>query len=293
MPLANTHEVANLLLSIEPAYFLYVTILCVLIVFWLRYTIRNSPEVRAMEALNKRYSATCAFEGNVTIEKRLNSLRAFEHYNARAEAEGYIERNRQYYEAIVERNSRKEQDYAAYQDEYLTIYRQATGLLRYWKRKRIKCLRRPLLSGYEIIIQYSYTSPAGRNHYSKDYTYTWDQIQKYASWLRYPPRKFTPEQFLSKDFRLGDFAGVYVLRNKLTNRCYVGQATSLKTRVKQHFSGRGCADVYVDWRNGAPFEITLHSLEKSYFKSLNEMERYYITKFNAYNGGYNKTHGNF
>ena len=89
-----------------------------------------------------------------------------------------------------------------------------------------------------------------------------------------------------------NFAGVYILYNKSRNMYYVGQSKRIFDRVNAHFTGHGNGDVYIDYRYGDVFEISMIALENSGFSSLNELERNAIWRFNAYSRGYNKTRGN-
>lgn len=74
-----------------------------------------------------------------------------------------------------------------------------------------------------------------------------------------------------------NFSGVYILHNKSKDLYYVGQANG---------------DVYADYKYGDQWTIKMIALEKSGFKSLNELERNAIDTFDAYRKGYNKTWGN-
>lgn len=106
-----------------------------------------------------------------------------------------------------------------------------------------------------------------------------------------PKRAFYPQHVLT-NHNLPDITGCYVLHNITKNMCYVGQATSLNRRLREHFSGRGCRDAYRDWKDGDVFIIEAHPLRDDEFDTLNAQERYYITKHHAFENGYNKTHGN-
>ena len=93
--------------------------------------------------------------------------------------------------------------------------------------------------------------------------------------------------------KLGDVSGVYIIYNVTKDMYYVGQATRLYFRLNQHFTGHGNGDVYADYKYGHKFLISYISLNKSGFNSLDALERTTIEKYNAYNKGYNKTHGNW
>lgn len=89
-----------------------------------------------------------------------------------------------------------------------------------------------------------------------------------------------------------DFSGVYIIYNHTKNMYYVGQGKKVFQRVNNHFTGHGNGDVYADYKYGDDFTIKMIALEKSGFKTLNELERNTIMTYNAYSRGYNKTKGN-
>lgn len=89
-----------------------------------------------------------------------------------------------------------------------------------------------------------------------------------------------------------NFAGVYILHNKTKNIFYVGQGKQVLNRVNNHFTGKGNGDVYADYKYGDKFTIKMIALENSGFDTLNDLERYAIRKYDAYENGYNKTRGN-
>lgn len=73
---------------------------------------------------------------------------------------------------------------------------------------------------------------------------------------------------------------------------YVGQGKKVFQRVNNHFTGHGNGDVYSDYKYGDNFTIKMIRLKGSGFKTLNELERCTISKYNAFSKGYNKTRGN-
>lgn len=103
---------------------------------------------------------------------------------------------------------------------------------------------------------------------------------------------FYPSQINNIKSSMPDFVGVYILHNMLNNKYYVGQSVHVLKRITQHFSGKGCEDVYSDYTRGMPFEIQCISLANSGYNNLNRLERDYIAYYNAYYNGYNKTRGN-
>lgn len=89
-----------------------------------------------------------------------------------------------------------------------------------------------------------------------------------------------------------NFSGVYILYNTIKNMYYVGQGKEILNRVNSHFTGKGNGDVYADYKYGNLFTIKMIALEKSGFKTLNELERNTIATYDSFAAGYNKTRGN-
>ncbi|MCD8205906.1 MAG: GIY-YIG nuclease family protein [Clostridia bacterium] len=86
--------------------------------------------------------------------------------------------------------------------------------------------------------------------------------------------------------------GVYVLYNKTKNMYYVGQSGNVFNRVYNHLTGKGHGDVYADYKYGDEFSVKILALSDSGMKSLDDLERYMIEKYNSFSSGYNKTRGN-
>lgn len=129
-------------------------------------------------------------------------------------------------------------------------------------------------------------------------------IKKKIKGLSNSVLEITPEEFLkirnSSNGGRGrkhisteyDFPGVYIIYNHTQDMYYVGQGKKVFQRVNNHFTGHGNGDVYADYKYGDDFTIKMIALEKSGFKTLNELERNTIMTYNAYSRGYNKTKGN-
>ena len=89
--------------------------------------------------------------------------------------------------------------------------------------------------------------------------------------------------------------GIYKITNKITNQCYIGQSIDIARRWRAH---RQAAK---DQKTETPlykaieeyginnFEFTV--LVECQPKELNSLEKYYISKFDSYNNGYNQTSG--
>ena len=86
--------------------------------------------------------------------------------------------------------------------------------------------------------------------------------------------------------------GIYIFTNLKNKRTYVGQSVNVLRRVQQHLNGRGNKDLHNDFIRGDKFTIRFIKLTDTPFKTLNALERHYISKKNSYYAGYNKTQGN-
>ena len=82
----------------------------------------------------------------------------------------------------------------------------------------------------------------------------------------------------------------YITKQKLC--IMLAKHNNIFDRVNAHFTGKGNGDVYADYKYGDEFTIKMISLEKSGYRSLNELERHTIMTYNAFSKGYNKTRGN-
>lgn len=103
----------------------------------------------------------------------------------------------------------------------------------------------------------------------------------------------SPERFfMIRTNRPFDVAGVYILYNSTKSMYYVGQSIHLSSRIYQHFNAHGNGDVYADYKYGDKFFVQWKLLSESLFSSLDDMERYYIAKYQAFSSGYNRTSGN-
>ena len=131
-----------------------------------------------------------------------------------------------------------------------------------------------------------------------------EDIRQKIYYLSQNSLELSPDEFMEiRNKKFGDrggalytnkfnFPGVYILHNKTKDLYYVGQGKKVLNRVNNHFTGTGNGDVYADYKYGDQWTIKMISLEKSGFNSLNDLERYTIEIYNAYEKGYNKTRGN-
>jgi GIY-YIG catalytic domain len=133
--------------------------------------------------------------------------------------------------------------------------------------------------------------------------------------LRSNSKKFTPEEMIelsNKDVRktcgIDNFAGIYIIHNVFRNNFYVGKSIEVYSRAYKHFVINPAnneerykanmefdlPEIYSDYRAGDLFEISLIPLENTTFSTLDDLEAYAISAYNASveNGGYNRTRGN-
>ena len=95
-----------------------------------------------------------------------------------------------------------------------------------------------------------------------------------------------------------DICGVYKITNQKNNMCYIGQATSVSTRWKEHAKcGLGIDTpvnnkLYQAMQKDGIYNFTWELLEECDRSLLNEKERKYIELYQANEIGYNSTKGN-
>ena len=93
------------------------------------------------------------------------------------------------------------------------------------------------------------------------------------------------------------FGRIYIIRNKVTNKVYVGQTTvSIKLRFQNHLSAARCGKDYVIGkaiRKYGEENFYVELLEECLASELNEREMYWITFYNATDNkfGYNMSLG--
>lgn len=87
--------------------------------------------------------------------------------------------------------------------------------------------------------------------------------------------------------------GVYILHNETQDRYYVGQSVKVFNRLTQHFSGKnGNMDVLMDYLRGDHWNIQIIRLRDTTYDNLDDLERYAIALYDAFESGYNATRGN-
>lgn len=92
--------------------------------------------------------------------------------------------------------------------------------------------------------------------------------------------------------------GIYKITNKKSGSCYIGQATNMADRWKQHAKcGLGIDTpaqnkLYKAMQKDGITNFTFELLEACPRVQLNEKEKYYIDLYQSYDYGYNSTSGN-
>lgn len=99
-------------------------------------------------------------------------------------------------------------------------------------------------------------------------------------------------------------AGIYIFKNNINGKCYIGQGVSLRKRIKHHFSNiktqRYDLPLYRAINKYGLHNFTIDILEsfvpenisnETLIKKLDELEIKYIKEYDSYNHGYNCTKG--
>jgi len=98
-----------------------------------------------------------------------------------------------------------------------------------------------------------------------------------------PPRKYRQK-------------GVYLWQKRkffIWRTVYVGQSVNMSARYKQHITGKGCPQIFKDYkRDPSKLRFKAISMKKAHYTNLNALEKRLIIKYNTVDKGYNKTAGN-
>lgn len=93
-------------------------------------------------------------------------------------------------------------------------------------------------------------------------------------------------------------SGIYLIRNKISGHCYVGQATNINTRVYQHIRAAfndSCKDydypLHKAFRKYGLDNFELEILEECSPELFEEREMFWINQYNCRHEGYNQTDG--
>ena len=86
--------------------------------------------------------------------------------------------------------------------------------------------------------------------------------------------------------------GIYKITNKNTGEIYIGQASNIERRFSEHKQARRqTIDNYINVLGVENFEFEI--VEECEENKLDELEQYYINKFDSINSGYNWQQGGF
>ncbi len=165
-----------------------------------------------------------------------------------------------------------------------------------WEQQSGETYKRKVLTvdnKMTFFVDYSYTTPAGKNTYSNRFVKTYD-FAEIVDVNGSRGGDFIPiDIWLDSELSVCEYTGVYIIHNIDKDMYYVGQAKNVGKRINQHRTGRGGnPDVYYDWRSGDQFYIKTISLSESGFDNLDRLEMYMIDLYDACISGYNKTVGN-
>nr|DAR20852.1 MAG TPA: intron associated endonuclease [Caudoviricetes sp.] len=100
-------------------------------------------------------------------------------------------------------------------------------------------------------------------------------------------------------------AGIYIIKNNVNGKCYIGQSVKLRSRLKDHMrnakNGKLDLPIYRAINKYGFHNFTVDILEsfipdsnitnEELIKQLDQLEKKYIEEYNAYTEGYNCTKG--
>lgn len=129
-----------------------------------------------------------------------------------------------------------------------------------------------------------------------DYTQRLNQVQSLEDYVA-DNTDFLPMQNLL-GFDYEKITGVYVIRNRMLDKVYVGQSKDVLKRLKNHFAGTEPKNMIFaeDYYLAKPKDrATLFEFKIEVLKTKDELdkrERDLIAEYDSFNNGYNKTAGN-
>lgn len=92
--------------------------------------------------------------------------------------------------------------------------------------------------------------------------------------------------------------GIYLITNTISGYCYVGQAKNIATRIKQHLRAAFCSTekdydtpLHKAFRKYGLDNFDLKVLQICDYNQLNNLEQYWVSKYNCFKNGYNQTAG--
>ncbi len=87
--------------------------------------------------------------------------------------------------------------------------------------------------------------------------------------------------------------GIYKITNKINNKAYIGQSVDIQRRWTQHKSniGKNTNPMYLDFKKYGLDNFSFEILEECSIEQLDNLEIYWISKYNTFYDGYNLTEG--
>ena len=89
-----------------------------------------------------------------------------------------------------------------------------------------------------------------------------------------------------------DGVGIYMIKNLITGKVYIGSSVNVKTRIKQHdyaFKKGTCNQKFLeDIEKGHKFTcVILEKYDMISRYELRDRESYFVNKYDSFNSGYN------
>lgn len=88
--------------------------------------------------------------------------------------------------------------------------------------------------------------------------------------------------------------GIYIIKNKINNQCYIGQSVNITRRWRQHkeaVANGVKTPLYLAIQKYGIDNFDFQILEECSIEELNDREIYWIEKYDSYYKGYNQTRG--
>lgn len=106
------------------------------------------------------------------------------------------------------------------------------------------------------------------------------------------PKRIAPEERVIVSIPDYEGPGIYIIRNLVNGRIYVGSARNIKRRMKEHdyYFRKGYCNNKIQADIDLGHKFTSDILEKCSgmtFVEMRDREDYYVQKYDCYNTGYN------
>lgn len=85
--------------------------------------------------------------------------------------------------------------------------------------------------------------------------------------------------------------GIYKITNKITNKCYIGQSIHIEERFKEHLWRSHNSSIHQAIMDEGLDNFTFEVLEECPQSKLNEREKYWISYYDSFLNGYNRSRG--